>query len=72
MGCPSGLQDFWRFCKQCKVPTPYLNMAKIDCLFIKVNEESANAPHNPKRAFVEHEFIAGVVRLSVPCRMVGW
>ena len=59
------LQEFWGFCKDCMIPSPYLNLAKIDLLFITVDSKYKSSPHNPARAFVLHEFMEGLVRLSV-------
>ena len=59
------LQEFWGFCKDCSIPSPYLNLAKIDLLFITIDSKYKSSPHNPSRAFVLCEFMEGLVRLSV-------
>jgi len=61
------LLEFWTFCKQRKIPTRYLNMAKIDLMFVTIDSKSQaeHEPHNPKRVFIFREFIEGIVRLSV-------
>ena len=59
------LQEFWAVCRGCHIPTPHLNLAKIDLLFITVDSKNKNTPHNPSRAFVLHEYMEGLLRLSV-------
>jgi len=59
------LGEFWTFCKKRRIPSPWLNMAKIDLVFLHIDARSKEDPHNPRRAFNLAEFVEGIVRLSV-------
>lgn len=55
------LQEFWAFCKECHIPTPNLNLSKIDLLFVTIDSKnSRDSPHNPQRAFVLSECAEGL------------
>jgi len=60
-----GMQEFWNFCKLRRIPTPTLNLAKIDTLFVAVDHRYKDQPHNPRRSFVLYEFLEGLIRLAV-------
>ena len=67
------LQEFWVFCKECHIPTPHLNLSKIDLLFVTIDaKNSRDSPHNPQRAFVLSECAGGLgVEVGVGVRGKG-
>ena len=38
------LQEFWAFCKECHIPTPHLNLSKIDLRVIRLIESGLSVP----------------------------
>jgi len=59
------LSEFWAFCKDVNAPTIHLNLTRATLLFTQIDTKYKDDPYNPRRGFNLHEFMEGIVRLSV-------
>jgi hypothetical protein len=59
------LSEFWAFCKDIDAPTVHLNLTRATLLFTTIDTKSKDDPYNPRRGFNLHEFLEGIVRMSV-------
>jgi hypothetical protein len=59
------LSEFWTFCKDVDAPTVNLNLTRATLLFTAIDTKYKDDPYNPRRGFNLHEFVEGIVRMSV-------
>jgi len=61
--------DFWKMCKDCRIPDTRMTLAEIDRIFLLVDRHAQErtdilAVHNPHHKLIFRSFLEGLVRLA--------